>query len=62
MSELKQNIVKNILDRKFSKANSEFGDMMRNKVYDVIKDFKRDFKYVTQVKQTETGTEDKTDG
>ena len=61
MSELKQNIVKNILDRKFSKANSEFGDMMRNKVYDVIKDFKRDFNYVTQVKQTETGTEDKTD-
>ena len=61
MSELKKSIVQNILDRKFSKANSEFGDMMRNKVYNAISDFKNGFKYVTQEKQPDS-TPDKTDG
>ena len=61
MSDLKKSIVKNILDRKFSKANGEFADMMRNKVYNTIADFKKGFKYVAQEKQPEP-TADKTDG
>ncbi len=59
MSELKQNIVKNILDRKFSKANSEFGDMMRNKAYAAIDNFKQSFKYVShEIKPEEAPKED----
>ena len=61
MSELKQSIVKNILDRKFTKANSEFGDMMKNKVYDAISNFKQSFKYVAHVKQPESPAETKTE-
>ena len=63
MSDLKNNIIKNILDRKFSKANVEFGDMMKNKVYSAISDFKDNFKYVAQeIEKPATTPQDKTDG
>jgi hypothetical protein len=42
----KANIVQSVLDRKFSRANSQFADMMRDKAYQSIEDFKNAFKYV----------------
>ena len=44
--ELKASIVQNVLDRKFSRANSEFANLMRDKAYAAIDDFKNAFKYV----------------
>ena len=43
---LKASIVQNVLDRKFSRANAEFANMMRDKAYTAIDDFKNAFKYV----------------
>lgn len=43
---LKASIVQNVLDRKFSRANSEFANLMRDKAYAAIDDFKNAFKYV----------------
>mgnify|MGYP006158832065 FL=1 len=40
-------LIQNIVDKKFTKANSEFGDMMRNKAYATVDNFKQNFKYVT---------------
>ena len=56
MSENETNIVKNIIDKKFTQANNQFANMMRNKVYKAVDDFKASFKYVThdQVKEVET--------
>ena len=42
----KANIVQSVLDKKFSRANSQFADMMRDKAYQSIEDFKNAFKYV----------------
>ena len=50
---LKASIVQNVLDRKFSRANSEFANMMRDKAYAAIDDFKNAFKYVA-VQKAET--------
>ena len=50
---LKASIVQNVLDRKFSRANSEFANMMRDKAYAAIDDFKSAFKYVA-VQKAET--------
>ena len=53
-------LIKNISDKKFTKANSNFADMMRNKVYKAVDDFKKGFKYVTHDKTPEP--QEKTDG
>jgi len=45
MSDLKQNIIKNILDKKFNKANDDFGSLMKDKTHDAIQHFKSSFKY-----------------
>ena len=42
----KADIVQSVLDKKFSRANSQFADMMRDKAYQSIEDFKNAFKYV----------------
>ena len=46
MGELKKSIVKNILDKKFNKANGDFGQLMKDKTYSAIDKFKSAFKYV----------------
>ncbi len=51
---LKASIVQNVLDRKFSRANSEFANLMRDKAYAAIDDFKNAFKYVA-IQKAETG-------
>lgn len=45
--DLKQSIIKNVLDKKFSRANAEFATMMRDKAVSAIADFKNAFKYVS---------------
>ncbi len=56
---LKASIVQNVLDRKFSRANSEFANMMRDKAYAAIDDFKNAFKYVSvQKKEAEDTTKE----
>ena len=42
----KASIVHNVLDRKFSRANAEFANLMIDKAYAAIDDFKNAFKYV----------------
>ena len=52
---LKASIVQNVLDRKFSRANAEFANLMRDKAYAAIDDFKNAYSYVTvQKKDAET--------
>ena len=46
MSDLKQSIIKNILDKKFNKANGNFGQLMKDKTFGAINKFKGAFKYV----------------
>ncbi|MBK02961.1 MAG: hypothetical protein CL464_10970 [Acidimicrobiaceae bacterium] len=46
MSELKKSIIKNILGKKFNQANSDFGQLMKDKTYIAIDKFKGAFKYV----------------
>ena len=41
MSDSEPSIIKNIIDKKFTKANSQFTDMMRNKIYSAVDDFKK---------------------
>ena len=53
MSELKKNIIKNILDKKFNKANDDFTTLMKDKTYKAISDFKSAFKYAPADKTTE---------
>ena len=60
MSENETSIVKNIIDKKFTKANDQFTDMMKNKVYQAVDNFKKGFKYVTHEKVPEV--KDTTDG
>lgn len=43
---LKASIVQNVLDKKFSKANVEFANLMRDKAYTAIDDFKNGYSYV----------------
>ena len=61
MSDSEESIVRNIIDKKFNQANEKFTDMMRNKVYKAVDDFKKGFKYVTHDKAQEP-QQDKTDG
>ena len=63
MSEEKEietkDIIQSVVDKKFTKANSDFSDMMRNKTYAAVDNFKQDFKYVThEIKPEETPKEE----
>ena len=60
MSENETSIVKNIIDKKFTKANDQFTDLMRNKIYKAVDDFKKGFKYVTH--EIKPDAKDTTDG
>jgi hypothetical protein len=60
MSDYEPSIVKNIIDKKFTKANNQFTDLMRNKIYTAVDDFKKGFKYITHDK--EPVVKDTTDG
>ena len=53
MSDSEPNIIKNIIDKKFTKANNQFTDLMRNKIYSAVNDFKKGFKYITHEKSPE---------
>ena len=44
--EIKASLVQNVIDRKFSRANAEFANLMRDKAYAAIDDFKNAFQYV----------------
>ena len=44
--EIKASLVQNVVDRKFSRANAEFANLMRDKAYAAIDDFKNAFQYV----------------
>ena len=48
------NMIKNILDKKFTKSNVQIGDMLKNKAFQAIADLKNGFKYVTTQKVPET--------
>ena len=61
MSDSEESIVRNIIDKKFNQANEKFTDMMRNKVYKAVDDFKKGFKYITHDKAPET-QQDNSDG
>ena len=47
MSELKTTIVKNILDKKYNKANIDFEKSLKQKTFDAIDKYKQAFKFVT---------------
>ena len=47
---LKASLVQNVIDRKFSRANADFANLMRDKAYSAIDDFKNAFKYVAITK------------
>ena len=53
MSDSEPSIVKNIIDKKFTKANNQFTDLMRNKIYTAVDDFKKGYKYITHDKAPE---------
>jgi len=65
MSDLKKNIIKNILDKKFNKANDDFASLMKDKTHSAIDDFKAAFKYTKlepEVEVEPSTPEGKTDG
>ena len=65
MSDLKKNIIKNILDKKFNKANDDFASLMKDKTHGAIQDFKTSFKYTKlepDVEPTDTTPEETNDG
>ncbi|SVC85512.1 uncharacterized protein METZ01_LOCUS338366 [marine metagenome] len=47
-------MIKNVIDKKFTKSNIQLGDMLKNKAFQAITDFKNGFKYVTTQKVPET--------
>jgi hypothetical protein len=57
MSDLKKNIIKNILDKKFNKANDDFASLMKDKTHSAINDFKSAFKYTKLEPEVEPETE-----
>ncbi len=60
-NDLKQSIIQSALDRKFSRANVEFANLMKDKAYAAIDDYKKAFKYVAiQQKEAEKEPEKKT--
>ena len=58
-TEAQSNLIKSIIDKKFTQANSEFGNMMRNKAYAAVNNFKQAFKYVTHEVKPEITPEEK---
>ena len=48
---LKASIVQSVLDKKFSRANAEFANLMRDKAYAAIDDFKNAYSYVAVQKK-----------
>lgn len=48
---LKASLVQNVIDRKFSRANADFANLMRDKAYAAIDDFKNAFQYVAVQKK-----------
>lgn len=50
-------MVKNVMDKKFSKSNIQLADMLKNKAFQAITDFKNGFRYVTTQKVPETSEE-----
>ena len=48
---LKTTIVKNILDKKYNKANGEFEKTLKQKTFDAIDKYKQVFKFVTLDKE-----------
>ena len=59
MSDLKQTIFKNILDKKFTKANNEMAKLMKDKVFATIDQFKKNVKYNPDTTAIEPATLDK---
>lgn len=58
--EIKASLVQNVIDRKFSRANAEFANLMRDKAYAAIDDFKNAFQYVAiQKKEVEAAAAEK---
>ena len=55
--EIKSNIVQSVIDKKFSRANSEFANLMRDKAYSAIDDFKNAFQYVA-IQKAEADTKE----
>ena len=47
---VKASLIQSVLDRKFSKANTEFANLMRDKAYAAIDDFKNAYNYVSNQK------------
>ncbi len=60
MSDLKKNIIKNILDKKFNKANDDFTSLMKDKTHSAIDDFKAAFKYTKLEPEVEVEPEPST--
>ena len=44
MTDLKNNIIKNILNKKFTKANNDMAKLLKDKAYTAIDTFKDSFK------------------
>ena len=59
MSDLKQSIFQKIIDKKFTKANSDFIDIMKDKTQDAIKTFKNTFVFIPKSVETEEPEEEK---
>ena len=58
--EIKASLVQNVIDRKFSRANAEFANLMRDKAYAAIDDFKNAFQYVAiQKKEADAAAAEK---
>jgi len=58
--EIKASLVQNVIDKKFSRANNDFANLMRDKAYAAIDDFKNAFQYVAiQKKEAEGKTAEK---
>ena len=55
--EIKASLVQNVIDKKFSRANSDFANLMRDKAYAAIDDFKNAFKYVA-IQKAEADTKE----
>ena len=44
MTDLKNNIIKNILNKKFTRANNDMAKLLKDKAYSAIDNFKDSFK------------------
>ena len=52
-------MIKNVIDKKFTKCNVQLGDMLKNKAFQAITDFKNGFRYVTTQKVPATAESEK---